>query len=170
MKKKTIKYAKPKKKELSVKTKHVIVAVLGILAVIVLSSAVTVYYYGDKLALYDVISSQNEKLKPYGNSYLQSLAERGIDECSDVLCKSQVGVAVANYDESEEKCKGDSYCLNNYYAEKAVLEKDADYCSKITTEDLKNQCYYTLALLTQNEELCEPITSTLLKDSCFNNI
>ncbi len=155
---------KIKRKELSVKTKHIFIAVLSILAIIVLGASVTLYNYKEKFDIYNLIANSNSQ---YSKEYnLKDYTTFSVQECKNIECKIKVGVANAVYEKNEESCEGDIVCLDHYYREKAIAEENGDYCGKIQNKGVKDNCYYTLYLLTNNKEYCEAIESNFLKENC----
>ena len=42
-----------------------------------------------------------------------------------------------------------------------------EYCERVSLQDNKDQCYYSVATQLQSEELCEKVIDLNRKDRCF---
>lgn len=156
--------------ELSVKTKHLLVTVLTIAAIVVLGASFTFYNYREKFDIYNILAMRNAEqgMDNISNGSLTYYASLDAQECDDSNCKVKVGVANAIYEKDEQSCNGDALCSAHYYREMALSNEDPNYCEKIDYPEIRDNCYYTLYMVTNDKDLCNKIQSKFLKEICLS--
>ena len=110
---------------------------------------------------------------------------KGIDALSDCLLDNTekeclIELAVQNHDLGycEKFSSFDYYGISDCYTKAAKQIKDADVCSKIsserqnklTTDELQAMCYFNIAYTTGDLTVCESIQDTELKENCKNQV
>ena len=174
-----------KGREISFKTKHVLVTSLLVLllVVIIIGGGVAVYNYKNyknKVKTLNEIADRNSNLSSKNNQEiftqnLDNVKNMDVNECNgDPQCINKVVTAKASdpdistpdFCNSLSSEEDRNRCNDQFFKEKAIDSRDYTLCKNIIDNDTRDYCYYTIYILTHNNEICSYMSTPSYKDLC----